>query len=75
MRAIETRNSLNACSFGELLHDTLCQYLMPRPSTLILMGNLPKSDKTAILLVYLLIPNKIVRNLVWTFSYDIFSQC
>ena len=28
----------------------------------------PKSDKTAILLVYLLVPNTIFINLVWTFS-------
>ena len=61
-------NALDNSSFGELPQDILCQYLMPMPSALILMGNIPKSDKTAILLVYLLVPNKIYRNLVWTFS-------
>ena len=62
MKALD--NSL----FGELPQDILCQYCMPRPSAIILMGNLPKSDKTAILLVYLLVPNQIFRNLAWTYS-------
>ena len=55
----ECINALDNSSFGELPQDILFQYLMPRPSALILMGNLPKSDKTAIVLVYLLVPNKI----------------